>query len=144
MAELWLKLQGDRCIKVIRACYIRTPSLPSLPKPCVAPGGEMPPFLFFFLPLSQFIVIRICQHSQFGSGSFHFVRKGCWFLPNMEKSLQSLQVGEGAPFMLNITILIALMPFLEGEGIACPTQQSTKMFNHCRESNQILSFLKQI
>lgn len=44
--------------------------------------------------------------------------------------------------MLNITILIALMPFfLAGEGTEYPTQQSTKMFNHCMESNQIVSFL---
>lgn len=39
---------------------------------------------------------------------------------NMEKSLQSLKVGDGAPFMLNITILIALMPFLEGGGDRIP------------------------
>lgn len=40
--------------------------------------------------------------------------------PNMEKSLRSLPVGDGAPFMLNITILIALMPFLEGGGERIP------------------------
>lgn len=38
-----------------------------------------------------------------------------------------------------ITILIALMPFLEGEGLEDPSP-STKMFNHCAESNQILYF----
>lgn len=41
-----------------------------------------------------------------------------------------------------ITILIALMPFLEGEGLEDPSPLSTKMFNHCVESNQILSFRK--
>lgn len=38
-----------------------------------------------------------------------------------------------------ISILIALMPFLEGEGLEDPSPRSTKMFNHCVESNQILS-----
>ena len=38
-----------------------------------------------------------------------------------------------------MTILIALMPFLEGEGLEDPSPLSTKMFNHCVESNQILS-----
>lgn len=41
-----------------------------------------------------------------------------------------------------ITILIALMPFLEGEGLEDPSPLSTKMFNHCMESNQILSLKK--
>lgn len=37
-----------------------------------------------------------------------------------------------------ITILIASLPFLEGEGLEDPSSQSTKMFNHCVESNHIL------
>lgn len=41
-----------------------------------------------------------------------------------------------------ITILIALMPFLEGEGLEYPSLLSTKMFNRCVESNQILSLKK--
>lgn len=64
---------------------------------------------------------------QFDSGSFHFVREeggggGVGFLPNMEqkkkKSLQQrvwLCGGMGVSFIPNITILMALMLFLEEE-----------------------------
>lgn len=85
-------------------------------------GGACPRgrWLHATLFSSQFIVMRIGQHSQFGSGSFHFVEEGVLVPPNMEKSLRSLPVGDGAPFMLNITILIALMPFLEGGGERIP------------------------
>lgn len=55
---------------------------------------------------------------------------------------RSRGVGGGRGPRPGITILIALMPFLEGEGSEDPFPLSTKLFNHCVESNQILSLKK--
>lgn len=52
--------------------------------------------------------------------------------------------GRGRGPRPGITILIALMPFLEGEGLGDPSALSTKMFNHCVKSNHILKNKKSI
>lgn len=38
-------------------------------------------------------VVRLFGVPQFDSGSFHFVLKGCWFLPNMEQKSAEFLAG---------------------------------------------------
>lgn len=67
------------------------------------------------------------------SGSFHSRRRGACARPRRSRGVRG---GRGP--RPGITILIASMPFLEGEGLEDPSSLSTKMFNHCVESNHIL------
>lgn len=61
-------------------------------------------------------------------------------LPNMEKSLQSLKVGEGIPIHAehyHFDCFDAGFFFGGGRGQATP--RSTKMLNHCVESDHFFS-----
>lgn len=89
-------------------------------------------------------VVVLSLFFQFGSGSFHFETEGVPPLTWRGKSLQSfvqevVEEGGWAPFMPNITILIALMLFLVWRGRVVGNHRAREAqsalnatgFNHC-------------